>query len=139
MPSSLIPAARIRLLLTVALSSSVCGLALAAPATAGVEHYCEGADLPAGWSCASTNAHTGAVYVDIQTNHTGCAGVALGYGGYNSAPTGDNTLAEACTNGAGTNGACVSTGSNGTHGAVMNFNSSTADFISEAHMTFPCP
>lgn len=107
-----------------------------APASAGTDHYCEGATLPAGWSCSGARAHTGLVYVDITTNHTGCAGAASGYGGYNPVPSiGLNTFIVACTSGSGTNGGYAEFRTP-LHGAVYNPNQRTGDYIYQAHITF---
>lgn len=109
-------------------------LSLAPSAFAGTDHYCQG-NLPAGWSCAGGNAHTGRLYVEIITNHTGCAALAFGYGGYNSRPLADNTLLVACTSGRGTNGG-TRQGTTPAHGAVFNPNSRTTDYIYDAHISY---
>lgn len=73
--------------------------------------------------------------VNIQTNHTGCAAVAVGYGGYNSSPTSSDTGLVACTSGSGTAGGWVSLGTP-SHGAVYDPNQSTGDYIYEAHIGY---
>ena len=107
---------------------------LVAAAVAGTTHYCSG-NLSAGWSCADGNAHSGGLYVEITTDHTGCAALAYGYGGYNGSPTSDNTQFVACTNGSGTNGGTRIGVVNG-HGAVANPNAMTTDSVSDAHITW---
>lgn len=107
-----------------------------APASAGTDHYCENATLPAGWSCAGGRAHTGNVYLELTTNHTGCNAAASGYGGYNSNPNFvSNTFVANCTSGSGTQGV-YGEFRVPLHGAVYNPNQSTGDYIYQAHITF---
>ncbi len=113
--------------------SAIGWVSSAAPALAGVEHYCENANLPAWSACAHGNAHGYMVlYTDIQTNHSGCAGVGSGFGGpgpiSSFTPTG-------CTTGAGTAGGSIYPNYMA-HGAVGNYNSATSDWIYEAHISW---
>ncbi len=105
-------------------------------AVAGTEHYCEGNTVPARSVCAGGNAHGGTVYVQVQLNHTGCAGLAYGFGGWQYG-TLANTESWACTSGAGTNGTYVTICcSLAGHGAVINENQSTQDYVYEAHISW---
>lgn len=109
-------------------------LAAVAPslAAAGTEHYCAGG-LSAGWRCASGNAHSvNSMYVEVVTDHTACAAVGWGFGGYS--PSGSVSLV-ACTSGSGTMGGWRNAVSDG-HGAVYNPNGSTTDYIYDAHASW---
>jgi hypothetical protein len=98
--------------------------------------YCLGF-LPAQYSCDGVDAHSGTLTPYITTDHTGCTALAVGYVGYNSAPTTSNTVAIACTSGAGSAGTPVYVGSSYYHGAVWNvLNKTTTDNISSAYMAF---
>jgi hypothetical protein len=126
-----------RRLLPLLAVAGVMSLGTASSAQATTAHYCEGATLPAQWVCAGAMGccHP---YVQIHTDHTGCAGWGVGYGGYSSNPTDYYyTTAIACTDGAGAaGGSFYNDGGVWYHGAVKNRNQSTGDYISEAHMTW---
>lgn len=116
----------------------VASLALLASATGAIasEHYCVG-NLQAKWACAHGNAHTvDKAYVEIITNHTGCAGLGTGFGGYKPPVVyAEDFTSVACTNGSGTSGG-TRISINGAHGAVYNPNSSTTDYVYDAHISW---
>jgi hypothetical protein len=103
------------------------------------EHYCEGIYLQPQFVCGSANAHSGDMYVDIQTDHTGCAAVGQGYGPSQRPAQGYFTVVIACTSGSGTSGGVFhnSGGPSGNlfHGAVYDPNQTTANYIYEAHLS----
>jgi hypothetical protein len=112
--------------------------AAAASATAGVEHYCAG-DWPAKWACSGSTGHNNqTIYVEIVTNHTGCADIAsYPYGGgswYN--PDLNYWDDWACTAGSGTNGGYAAVSGGTVYGGIRNPNASTTDHVSDAHVSW---
>jgi hypothetical protein len=95
--------------------------------------YCLGR-LPAGYSCAGPGTYSGIVDPHLYTDHTACASLAKGYGGYNPHPTGSNTVAIAC--GTGYQSEAIGTGGASYHGAVLNQNGSTPDNIATAWIEY---
>jgi hypothetical protein len=107
-------------------------------AVAGVQHYCAG-DWPAKWACSGSQGFTNnTIYVEIVTNHTGCADIAWApYGGgswYN--PPLSYWYDWACTAGSGTNGGYASVSGGTAYGGIRNPNTSTTDHVYDAHVSW---
>ncbi len=110
--------------------------AYASVASASFETFMGNQSLSAGNAYASYSAHSYVNQISVDTNHTACPAVALGYAGYTSQPFsgGRNTAYSNCGY---TYGGQVPTWypnptSGYFHGAVYNPNGSTSDYITFA-------
>jgi hypothetical protein len=127
---------RLRFMLLLCLGCA--GLAVAAtPAVAGTDHFCAGNYVGAGDACADGGTHSGAFYVEVTVDHTGCAAFNNGHGGIYTANNGTtDTWAFACTVGSGTNGGNTPGWVGSVHGTMLNPNGSTTDYIYDAHVSW---